>query len=230
MTAELLQHTDIYWVAYAARMCSGTLDKMDSLMPLQHVLGQSHLGPKDKALIEKRILQRDKEYDPLFPAHESVLEHAVYTFRIAFSRACLQEIARHRIASPSVESTRWALKRILKHVDSDTLREHVDKYMTRTEDEEVDEVNLQQIAKVARWSNAPKEIRKPNDVIKYAIPEAFKTQLLFTINARSLRNLFRLRTSNRALWEIRDTAFEMAESVPEEHKFLFSDRIHERTK
>jgi thymidylate synthase (FAD) len=230
MSAELVQHTDIYWVAYAARMCSGTLDKMDSQAPQQHFWDQGRLGPKDRALIEKRILQKDQKYDPLFPAHESVLEHAVYTFHVAFSRTCLQELARHRIASPSVESTRWALKRILKHVDSDTLREYVDRYMTRTGDEEVDEANLQQIAKVAGWSNAPKEIRKKNDVIKYAIPEAFKTQLLFTINARSLRNMFRLRTSHRALWEIRDTAFEMVEVIPEDHKFLFSDRIHERPK
>jgi thymidylate synthase (FAD) len=209
-------------------MCSGTLDKMDSTIG---PFNQNYpLGPKDQALVEQRILQRGKKYDPLSPAHESVLEHAVYTFRIAFSRACLQELARHRIASPSVESTRWALKRILKHATSDSLREFADQYMTLTGDQEVDEANIQQIGKVAEWSSAPKEERKPNDVIKFAIPEAFKTKLLFTINARSLRNLFRLRTSNRALWEIRDTAFEMAESVPEEHKFLFSDRIHERTK
>lgn len=230
MTAELLQYTDIYWVAYAVRMCSGTLDKMDSEVPPQHYWGQGRLGPKDKALIESRILQRGKAYDPLNPPHESVLEHAVYTFRISFSRACLQELARHRIASPSVESTRWALKRILKHVTADSLRECADKYMTLTGDEEVDEANLQQIGRVAAWSNAPKDIRKPNDVIKFAIPEAFKTRLLFTINARSLRNLFCLRTSNRALWEIRETAFEMAEAVPLDHQFLFEDRIHERTK
>lgn len=223
MTAKLLQNTDIYWVAYAVRMCSGTLDKMDSIAPPEHYWGAGRLGPKDQKLIEERILQRGKKYDPLFPAHESVIEHAVYTFEIEFSRTCLQELARHRIASPSVESTRWALKRILKGVGESEVAQHI----TMTGDDEVDAANIEQVLKVAGWVNRKGSDRKPNDIAKFGLPEAFRTKLLFTINARSLRNLFALRTSKRALWEIRAMAFEMTQVVPEDHKFLFADRIHE---
>lgn len=47
--------------------------------------------------------------------HESVLEHIVFNFYITgISRACLQELARHRMASLSVESTRYTLKKLLK--------------------------------------------------------------------------------------------------------------------
>ena len=46
--------------------------------------------------------------------HESVLEHITITYEINnISRACLQELARHRHISLSVESTRHTLKRIL---------------------------------------------------------------------------------------------------------------------
>ncbi len=55
-------------------------------------------GEKDKELIN-RVGNKFK--------HGSVLEHLVYNFDIkGISRACLQELARHRIASLSVKSTR----------------------------------------------------------------------------------------------------------------------------
>lgn len=216
MSVELIYNSPVYLVARAVRLCTGTVNKMDST--------KESLGPKDKKVIEERILQRGKDFDPLNPPHESVLEHAVYTFHMDFSRAVLQELARHRIASPSVESTRWALKRLLKNASPDKL----DAFFTHTGDAEIDESVRSQIWQIAKWSNAGKWDRKPNDIIKYALPEAFKTQVQWTVNAGSLRNWFCLRTSNRALWEIRDIAYQMVDMLPEDHKFLFSDRIHER--
>jgi len=45
--------------------------------------------------------------------HESVLEHITLTYEVNnLSRACLQELARHRHISLSVESTRHTLKKI----------------------------------------------------------------------------------------------------------------------
>jgi len=216
MSVELIYNSPIYLVARAVRLCTGTIGKMDSTM--------ESIGLKDKKVIEERILQRGKDFDPLNPPHESVLEHAVYTFDMDMSRAVLQQLARHRIASPSVESTRWALKRVLKNVSED----NVDSLFVHTGDTEVDASVKAQVWKVAKWSNAPKGERKPNDIIKYAIPDAFITKVQWTVNARSIRNWFALRTSNHALWEIRDIAYQMVDMLPEDHKFLFSDRIHER--
>jgi thymidylate synthase (FAD) len=66
-----------------------------------------------------------------------------------------------------------------------------------------------------------------NDISKYNLLEAYKTSLVWTINARSLQNFLALRSSKAALWEIRDLANTIYEALPEDHKFLFKDCIHE---
>ena len=220
MSAKLLSHTSIGLVARAARMCTGNED-------VENVSGQV-LSLKDKKLISKRILKQGEPFDPLNPSHESVLEHAVYTFELEFSRACLQELARHRIASPSVQSTRWALKKLLKDIDTEVLSLETErtlkKLLVRTGDEGIDKGNILQLYNVARRISD----NVPNDKAKFGLPEAFRTKLMFTINARSLRNWFALRTSKRALWEIRETAYAMFDALPESHKFMFEDRVHPR--
>jgi len=37
-----------------------------------------------------------------------------------------------------------------------------------------------------------------------------------------------LRTSKQALWEIRELAYDMFESLPDEHKYLFKEFIYEK--
>ena len=50
--------------------------------------------------------------------HESTIEHIVFNFEIiGISRLCLQEIVRHRIASYTVESTRYTLHKMLKEFE-----------------------------------------------------------------------------------------------------------------
>lgn len=59
----------------------------------------------------------------------------------------------------------------------------------------------------AMWSYraAIDEGVKPEDA-RYLLPEATKTSLVMTINARSLQNLFTLRLDAHAQWEIRELA------------------------
>ena len=59
----------------------------------------------------------------------------------------------------------------------------------------------------AMWSYqaAIDEGAKPEDA-RYLLPEATKTSLVMTINARSLQNLFTLRLDAHAQWEIRELA------------------------
>ena len=47
------------------------------------------------------------------------------------------------------------------------------------------------------------------DKIKYALPECYKTELVWTINLRSLRNFLKLRLSLKAHQEIRKLAYEI---------------------
>jgi len=41
------------------------------------------------------------------------------------------------------------------------------------------------------------------------LPNSCETQMVMTMNARSLKNFFRIRCCNRAQWEIRDIADQM---------------------
>ena len=51
--------------------------------------------------------------------HASTIEHLTYSFDIdGISRACLQELARHRIASYTVKSSRYVLAKELKNEKS----------------------------------------------------------------------------------------------------------------
>ena len=87
-----MQNTSLEITAHAIRTCWQSFDKSDNG------------GQKDKELID-RVGNKFK--------HSSTLEHLVYNFYIkGISRALLQELARHRIASLSVKSTRYTLKEL----------------------------------------------------------------------------------------------------------------------
>jgi thymidylate synthase (FAD) len=93
MQVELLQNTSLTVCAKAIRTCWNSHDKSDNG------------GDKDLELIN-RVGNKFK--------HSSTLEHLNYTFYISgVSRALLQELSRHRIASLSVKSTRYTLKAFL---------------------------------------------------------------------------------------------------------------------
>ncbi len=172
--------------------------------------------------------------------HASTIEHVSYNFHISdVSRALLQELARHRVSSFSVKSTRYTLKElkdekpliIYEHgivFKEDELTEanyyvtQAKKYLVFTGDEDVD------LSSVIALENLRKLLNKniSNDFAKFALPESYKTELVWTINARSLQNFLKLRTDKSALWEIRNLAFEIFEQLPEEHKFLFESLLY----
>ena len=66
-----------------------------------------------------------------------------------------------------------------------------------------------------------------NDRAKYCLPESYKTELTWTINARSLQNFISLRSDKAALWEIRDLARAVYEALPEDHRYLFENSLKE---
>jgi len=200
MDVELLQHSNLKVCAHAIRTCWQSFDKSDDG------------GEKDKELID-RVGNKFK--------HASTLEHITYTFYISgVSRALLQELARHRMASPSVKSTRYTLKELK---DSDKEIDY-EKFLVYTGVEAVDEASRLALDNL-------KEILLDgvsNDKAKYCLPESYKTELTWTINARSLQNFISLRSSKAALWEIRDLANKIYLVLPEDHKYLFEDCIDQK--
>ena len=154
--------------------------------------------------------------------HASTIEHLSYSLDIdGISRACLQELARHRIASYTVKSSRYTLQELRncpypKDTDTEKL-EFAEKFCVLTD-------NLSVALIIAKNLISLKYIiglGHSNDLAKYCMPEAYKTSLVMTINARSLQNFLELRSSKHALWEIQLLAKAMYDVIPEEHKFLY---------
>jgi thymidylate synthase (FAD) len=224
MKVELLQHSSLTVCATAIRTCWASHDKSDNG------------GEKDRDLIN-RVGNKFK--------HASTLEHLTYTFYISgISRALLQELARHRMASPSVKSTRYTLKE-LKEESSFTngmsMVELKEKYSNPTE--VYADAHMIRASKYLVWTDvlgvdfasvvALENLRLmlidgvSNDRAKYCLPESYKTELTWTINARSLQNFIALRSSKSALWEIQDLAKMLFSILPEEHRYLFEDCVKE---
>ena len=100
---------------------------------------------------------------------------------------------------------------------TDEARDRASKYIVLTGDEDVDNMSILALENVRRMVQEG----KPNDVAKYCMPEAYKTSLVMTINARALQNFLTLRSSKHALKEIQELARNMFEVLPQDHKFLF---------
>lgn len=131
--------------------------------------------------------------------HESVLEHAVFTFRVeGLSRAALAQLTRHRLASFDVQSQRYVRIHGVDLVMPETIRSS-DFYVEAGSLME-DVMNLYQ-----RMVDAG----IPAEDARYITPQAVPTVLVMTMNARELRHFFSLRCCNRAQWEIRGLADEM---------------------
>ena len=200
MKVTLMHNTPLDVCAHAIRTCWQSFDNSDEG------------GEKDKALID-RVGNKFK--------HGSTLEHLVYTLYIqGISRALLQELARHRVASLSVKSTRYTLKE-LKNIEPFEVGdfEGASKFITLTGNEDVDNASIMAL------NNLQALLKKgiSNDIAKYALPECYKTELTWTVNARSLQNFLALRSSKSALWEIRELAQKIYDILPSEHQYIFKD-------
>lgn len=207
MKVTLMHHTPLEVCAHAIRTCWQSFDKSDEG------------GEKDKALID-RVGNKFK--------HASTLEHLVYTFFISgISRALLQELARHRVASLSVKSTRYTLKELKETVpfDEDDY-EGASKFIVLTHNELVDSASIKAL------NNLQEVLRSgvSNDLAKFCLPESYKTELTWTINARSLQNFLKLRSNKAALWEIRKLAYTLYDQLPKEHQYLFEEHMYEKEK
>ena len=201
MIVTLLQHTSLSVCAHAIRTCWQSHSKSDGG------------GEKDLALIE-RVGNKNK--------HASTLEHLFYSFYIqGISRALLQELARHRIASLSVKSTRYTLKELKDETPFDRFDQRAQKYLVSSGVEQVDQASVCALENLRQLlSNGV-----PNDRAKYALPESYKTELTWSVNARSLQNFLALRSSPHALWEIRELARAIFAALPDDHKYIFESVI-----
>ncbi|QKF65510.1 FAD-dependent thymidylate synthase [Campylobacter corcagiensis] len=202
MDVRLLNFTPLWVCSNAIRTCWQSFDKGDNG------------GEIDKELIN-RVGNKFK--------HASTLEHLHYNFYIkGISRALLQELARHRMASLSVKSTRYTLKELKNESEFEVGDfKNASRYIVLTGNEIVDNYSIKALENIRQILQVVKTI----DIAKYALPECYKTELTWSINARSLQNFLHLRSSKSALWEIRNLAYRIYEAIPDEHKFIFEECI-----
>lgn len=125
--------------------------------------------------------------------HTSVLEHAVYTFRVeGLSRAALAQLTRHRLASFVVQSQRYVKLKAPEMVMPESIA--VSEF-----EEEAKKIMCGAFELYQRMTEAG----IPYEDARYVIPQAVGTTLVMTMNGRELLHFFSLRTCSRAQWEIR---------------------------
>ena len=144
--------------------------------------------------------------------HESVAEHASFTFRVeGVSRVLLAQLTRHRLASFSVQSQRycgvkpeWVVPKTIRDAGYEA------KYLRQCEN--AYEMMCCMIADGV-----------PDEDARYIIPQGVTCNLVVTMNARELRHFFELRCCNRAQWEIRELARRMMAECSVVAPELFKD-------
>jgi thymidylate synthase (FAD) len=158
----------------------------------------------------KQIIKRVTGY-----GHASVIEHASFTFSIeGVSRAMTHQLVRHRIASYTQQSQRY--------VTYDSLK----KYVTPpsiTDNTEAKRIFDEALAKISETYKKLLNLKIPKEDSRFILPNAAKTNIIVTMNARELQHFFNLRCCARAQWEIRETATEMLRQAKKVAPRLFEN-------
>jgi thymidylate synthase (FAD) len=170
-------------VALAARLCYSPV----TIEAMQEKLSRSDI----KGFLEKIMSL----------GHQSVLEHASFTFGIeGISRVTTHQLVRHRIASFSQQSQRYVShKEQFSAVTPPSIAAHPG----------MEELFAAQLRSLHQLYAEMVEAGIPAEDARYILPNATETKIMVTMNARELLHFFRLRCCERAQWEIRAMSLEM---------------------
>lgn len=149
----------------------------------------------------KKVIKRVVGY-----GHVSVIEHASFTFGVEdVSRSLTHQLVRHRIASYTQQSQRYV------KVDASNNDWYVIPKTCDTEEKR--EKFHKRMRDVANWYEKAIEEGMTKEDARFYLPNAAKTNITVTMNARELLHFFALRCCARAQWEIRELADEMLKEV-----------------
>lgn len=147
--------------------------------------------------------------------HASVIEHASFTFSIEdVSRAMTHQLVRHRIASYTQQSQRY--------VAYDTLERYVSP-PSIAGNREAKEAFDKTLGEISETYQKLLRMGIPKEDARFILPNAAKTNIMVTMNARELRHFFNLRCCARAQWEIREAAVEMLRQARKAAPALFEN-------
>lgn len=189
-------------VALSARLCYSRATVADL---------SEKVSARDQTAFVERIMAM---------GHESVLEHACFTFAAeGVSRVLLAQLTRHRLASFSVQSQRYVsyadgfnyiLPPQIAALGPGAAAEF---------DRQMDQIHAWYLG----WQEKLSAGEGGNEDARFVLPGACETRLIMTMNVRELRHFFSLRMCSRAQWEIRAMATQMHRLCMEIAPLLFAD-------
>jgi len=158
----------------------------------------------------EKIIKRVTGY-----GHVSVIEHASFTFSIeGVSRAMTHQLVRHRIASFTQQSQRYvAYDTLEKYVTPQSVANNV----------EAQKIFDETLEKISDTYQKLLKLGIPKEDARFILPNAAKTNIIVTMNARELRHFFNLRCCARAQLEIREVAIEMLKQSRKAAPALFEN-------
>lgn len=131
--------------------------------------------------------------------HESVLEHFSVTFKIICDRGVMAELTRHRLASFSVESTRYNAYKELTFIkpcfwDCNVGYFEFDEWFNE----------MKELEKFYQYFR--KELKTKPEEARAILPNSLKTEIVMTANLREWRHILKLRTDKAAHPQMRQIA------------------------
>lgn len=182
-------------VAMAAKLCYSPSNIPDLLEKIEE---------KDQEAFVQKLINI---------GHMSPIEHVSFTFGVeGISRACSHQLVRHRVASFSQQSQRYVQEKQFDYITPPSIKENLyrkqifEKFMQDAQTEYTRMINDGVPAEDAR----------------FFLPNACETKIVITMNARELMHFFKVRTCNRAQWEIRGMAKQMLTLCKEAAPVIFS--------
>lgn len=160
--------------------------------------------------------------------HESPIEHCSFTFSIAgVSRSFLAQMTRHRMASYSVQSQRYVEETSFDYVTPPEIAAEPEALALFEQAMESAAASYKAITDLLRAKHrgaleaqgvpekeaGRKASKMAIEDARFVLPNAADTNMVVTMNARSLLNFFTHRCCNRAQWEIHAVADEMLRLV-----------------
>lgn len=146
--------------------------------------------------------------------HTSVIEHSNFTFAISdVSRSLTHQLVRHRIASYAQQSQRYVNLKKPNYVIPPKIA--ANQVMKKAYQETMNII----------WKQYNKllEMNIPAEDSRYVLPNATCTNIIVTMNARSLLNFFELRCCLHAQWEIRKLANLMLKEIQKKAPIIFKN-------
>ena len=174
-------------------------------------VGAKELKEKTNKETRERLIRQ-----VMASGHTSTLEHASFTFAIeGVSRVTEIQLVRHRIGcSYSIQSGRYVKRNEAQYVIPPAILNGDKKILKKVK---------QHFENTQKLYSELIDLGIKAEDARYCQPQALKTKIVVTMDARALLHFLTLRCCRRAQWEIQALAREMLRVVKQKAPILFEN-------